>query len=142
MVMAPAAPATIAVELPLDLFTMPMRALIEQDYSEHRIRHEARSFSRLTPSMKVYNIISLAHEKPKLLCMMMQEVHRSLRRLAQERQRKQTLARKRQASRLRRARQAVVAARAARLAAGGLESEEELKAAEEDVEDEDSEEEM
>ena len=92
--------------------------------------------------MKAYKIISLAHEKPKLLCMMMQEVHRLMRRLEQERQKKRTLALKRSAARLRRAKQAMAAERVARLAAGGLESEEELAVAEEDVEDSDAEEEM
>jgi hypothetical protein len=121
---------------------MTSRALIEPDYSEHRIRREASIFSGMKPAMKAYKIISLAHEKPKLLCMMMQEVHRLMRRLEQERQKKRTLALKRSAARLRRAKQAMAAERVAGLAAGGLESEEELAVAEEDVEDSDAEEEM
>ena len=136
------APRTFAVQLPFDLFTMTTRALIEPDYSEHRIRREVSIFSGMKPAMKAYKIISLAHEKPKLLCMMMQEVHRLMRRLEQERQKKRTLALKRSAARLRRAKQAMAAERVARLAAGGLESEEELAVAEEDVEDSDAEEEM
>ena len=134
--------ACVVVELPFDLFTMTRRALIEPDYSEHRIRREVSIFSGMKPAMKAYKIISLAHEKPKLLCMMMQEVHRLMRRLEQERQKKRTLALKRSAARLRRAKQAMAAERVARLAAGGLESEEELAVAEEDVEDSDAEEEM
>jgi hypothetical protein len=134
--------ACVVVELPFDLFTMTTRALIEPDYSEHRIRREASIFSGMKPAMKAYKIISLAHEKPKLLCMMMQEVHRLMRRLEQERQKKRTLALKRSAARLRRAKQAMAAERVAGLAAGGLESEEELAVAEEDVEDSDAEEEM
>jgi hypothetical protein len=134
--------ACVVVELPFDLFTMTRRALIEPDYSEHRIRREVSIFSGMKPAMKAYKIISLAHEKPKLLCMMMQEVHRLMRRLEQERQKKRTLALKRSAARLRRAKQAMAAERVAGLAAGGLESEEELAVAEEDVEDSDAEEEM
>ena len=134
--------ACVVVELPFDLCTMTARALIEPDYSEHRIRREASIFSGMKPAMKAYKIIILAHEKPKLLCMMMQEVHRLMRRLEQERQKKRTLALKRSAARLRRAKQAMAAERVARLASGGLESEEELAVAEEDVEDSDAEEEM